>query len=73
MLKDAQENQDHLNILMGYIDYFSDPKILIKCIKDGATLGEVRDGLIDAFQQIKLRFGILENAKLLCKQLTFKI
>jgi hypothetical protein len=64
VLKDAQENKEHLKILMGYIDYYTDPRVVIKSIPDGATLGEVRDGLIDAFQQIKLRFGILENAKL---------
>ncbi|CAI2382746.1 unnamed protein product [Moneuplotes crassus] len=64
---ESQKNTEYLAMLLRYIEYYSQPETLIEAIPQGTELKEVRDTLIEAFQQIKLQLGILDNFKLCTK------
>lgn len=64
-MTEAQQNVEHLKILMRYIDYYSDPLMVLKSVPDGTTIGEVRESLIEAFHQVRLQLAIVQNVELL--------
>lgn len=72
-MKHAQGDTECLKVLLKYIDYYTDPELIIKSIPDGTTLGEIREFLIEAFQQIKIQLGILRNFELLSKHFCINI
>jgi hypothetical protein len=63
----AQQNTENLALLLKYADYYSKPEMLIRNIPDGSVMKDFRASLMEAFQQVKLQLGILDNFKLLSK------
>ena len=69
LFMEAQKNSKYLAMLLKYVEYYSRPEMIFRSIPDGTELKEVRESLIEAFQQIKLQYGILKNFELLSKTL----